>query len=87
MAQPASVGTRGASLFGTPSTPRLAEGPENLLHVFCRDGKGGWKLDEESLRRADDAGCGFKTERGDRAAVIMTPEEGARPQCNGSVRH
>jgi len=56
--------------------PDMFEGPENLLHVFCRDGKGGWKLDEESLRRADSAGCGYKTERGDRAAVIMTPEEG-----------
>ncbi|KAL3923647.1 MAG: hypothetical protein SGPRY_004154, partial [Prymnesium sp.] len=56
--------------------PDMFEGPEHMLHVFCRDGKGGWKLDDESLRRADEAGCGYKTERGDRAAVILTPEEG-----------
>mgnify|MGYP003683709945 CR=1 FL=1 len=88
-----------------------------MLRVFCKDGKGGWQLDVESIRRADEVssaesarfmsslscplrkssqlaptplsggrrshrlcplqtGCGFKTERGDRSAVIMTPESG-----------
>ena len=47
-----------------------------MLHVFCADGKGGWKLDDESIRRADEVGCGCKTERGDRAAMLVTPEEG-----------
>jgi len=56
--------------------PDMFEGPEHLYHVFCPDGAGGWILDQDSIRRADDAGCGCKTERGDRAAVIMTPEEG-----------
>ena len=33
-------------------------------------------LDDESIRRADEVGCGCKTERGDRAAMLVTPEEG-----------
>eukprot|EP00965_Chrysotila_dentata_P168552 5566329-Pleurochrysis_carterae.AAC.1 len=41
-----------------------------LSSFLCR---GGWKVDEESERRADEAGLGFKTERGDRAAVTRSP--------------
>jgi len=52
--------------------PDMFEGPENLLHIFCRDAAGRWVLNEESLRRADEAGCGCKG----RYTVIMTPEEG-----------
>ena len=54
----------------------IFEGPEHLLHVFCRDAAGRWVLDEESLRRADEAGCGLKGQRGDRCTLILTPEEG-----------
>ena len=56
----------------------MFEGPEHMLHVFCRDpsAPSGWKMDQESIRRADAGGCGFKTERGDRAAMLVTPEEG-----------
>ena len=56
--------------------PDMFDDPANMLHVFCADGKGGWKLDDESIRRADEVGCGCKTERGDRAAMLVTPEEG-----------
>ena len=38
--------------------PDMFDAPANMLHVFCADGKGGWKLDDESLRRADEVGCG-----------------------------
>uniref|UniRef100_A0A7S4B5V7 PPM-type phosphatase domain-containing protein n=2 Tax=Chrysotila carterae TaxID=13221 RepID=A0A7S4B5V7_CHRCT len=58
----------------------MFEDPACMLNVFCRDGRGGWKVDEESERRADEAGLGFKTERGDRAAVILTPEDGEYSQ-------
>ncbi|EOD13520.1 hypothetical protein EMIHUDRAFT_444364 [Emiliania huxleyi CCMP1516] len=56
--------------------PDMFEGEDQLLRVFDRDATGAWRLSEEALRRADEMGCGFKTERGDRSAVLMTPEEG-----------
>lgn len=58
--------------------PDMFDGPEFMLHVFCADksAPSGWKLDDDAIRRADEAGCGFKTERGDRAAMLVTPEEG-----------
>merc|ERR1719263_2611172 len=57
----------------------MFESEDNLLHVFERDPSGkppGWRLSETSIQKADDAGCGFKTERGDRAAMLVTPESG-----------
>jgi hypothetical protein len=33
-------------------------------------------MSQTSIERADAAGCGFKTERGDRAAMLVTPEDG-----------
>jgi len=50
--------------------------PHNLLPIFTRDNKGGWHIADSTLTRADELGCGLKTERGDRAAVVMTPEDG-----------
>ena len=51
--------------------------PNNLLPVFTRTADGSaWELAESTLQRADALGCGLKTERGDRAAVVMTPENG-----------
>jgi len=62
--------------------PDMFDDPDCLFHVFKPDGKGGWAVNEESIRKSDDAGLGFKTERGDRAAVVMTPEDGEYSQCN-----
>ena len=50
--------------------------PASLVPVFTKDGKGGWEIAESTLTRADELGCGLKTERGDRASVVMTPEAG-----------
>ena len=50
--------------------------PASLLPIFTKDGKGGWEIAEATLKKADDLGCGLKTERGDRASVVMTPENG-----------
>ena len=52
------------------------EDDENLLRVFCRGESGEWQLDADATSTADARGCGFKTERGDRSTVIMTPESG-----------
>ena len=58
--------------------PEMFESEDNLLNVFEPDpsGKGAWRLSETSIQRADEAGTGFKTERGDRAAMLVTPESG-----------
>ena len=50
--------------------------PNSLLPVFTKDAAGGWEISEATLAKADELGCGLKTERGDRAAVVMTPENG-----------
>ena len=50
--------------------------PASLLPVFTKDADGGWHISEATLARADELGCGLKTERGDRASVVMTPENG-----------
>ena len=50
--------------------------PKSLLPIFTKDGKGGWEISNATLQKADDMGCGLKTERGDRASVVMTPERG-----------
>jgi serine/threonine protein phosphatase PrpC len=50
--------------------------PASLIPVWTPDGRGGWEIAESTLQRADELGCGLKTERGDRAAVVMTPESG-----------
>ena len=54
--------------------------PHNLLPIFTDDGKGGWEIAQSTLERADELGCGLKTERGDRASVVMTPEDGTYSQ-------
>ena len=50
--------------------------PASLLPVFTRNAQGGWHIADATLAKADELGCGLKTERGDRAAVVMTPESG-----------
>ena len=50
--------------------------PASLLPIFTKDGKGGWEISDATLAKADELGCGLKTERGDRASVVMTPESG-----------
>ena len=50
--------------------------PHNLLPIFTKDRDGKWEISEKTLKRADALGCGLKTERGDRASVVMTPEDG-----------
>mmetsp|Transcript_69798 Transcript_69798/g.115924 ORF Transcript_69798/g.115924 Transcript_69798/m.115924 type:complete len:698 (+) Transcript_69798:40-2133(+) len=63
--------------------PDMFEDPSCLLHVFdVDDDSGDWILNTESMRKHDEAGLGFKTERGDRAAVVMTPEDGEYSQMN-----
>ena len=57
--------------------------PHNLLPIFTRDNKGGWHMADSTLSRADELGCGLKTERGDRAAVVMTPEVRERAAHEG----
>jgi len=66
----------GSGLLAVYSHEAMFDGPDQLLHVFRRDEAGGWFYDDEALKRADTLGVGFKTERGDRATVILTPEEG-----------
>lgn len=61
------------------SHPAMLDGPEHLLHVFHRDGDA-WAFDEASRAAAEEAGCGFKTERGDRATLLLTPEAGTYSQ-------
>ena len=58
--------------------PEMFESEDNLLHVFEADPsrKGAWRLSQSAIQRADEAGTGFKTERGDRAAMLVTPERG-----------
>ena len=58
--------------------PEMFESEDNLLHVFEADPgrKGAWRLSQSAIERADEAGTGFKTERGDRAAMLVTPERG-----------
>ncbi len=51
--------------------------PNNLVPVFARTAPHGtWELSDANLKRAEELGCGIKTERGDRACVLMTPESG-----------
>ena len=52
----------------------------HLYPVFRPDCKGGFELDPESIARCDAEGLGFKTERGDRAAIVATPESGEYTQ-------
>ena len=50
--------------------------PSSLVPIFTPTATGSWEIAQSTLDRADSLGCGTKTERGDRAAVIMTPEAG-----------
>ena len=50
--------------------------PASLIPVFTKNEAGAWHIADETLTRADELGCGLKTERGDRACVVMTPENG-----------
>jgi len=47
-----------------------------LLPIFTQTASGEWELAPATLEKAKKLGCGMKTERGDLAAVIMTPEDG-----------
>mmetsp|Transcript_3480 Transcript_3480/g.7852 ORF Transcript_3480/g.7852 Transcript_3480/m.7852 type:complete len:609 (-) Transcript_3480:633-2459(-) len=60
--------------------PDMFDDPDCMLTVFCPDGSGSWEVDQANQQAADDQGLGFKTERGDRAAVILTPEDGPYSQ-------
>jgi len=65
--------------------PELFDGPEHLINVFCKDPHGRWQHDEQNMHLADEAGCGFKTERGDRSVVIITPKDGLFTQMTLNV--
>jgi len=50
--------------------------PHNLLPIFTPTRDGQWEIAQSTYDKAKELNVGLKTERGDLAAVIMTPESG-----------